>query len=129
MSSEVRKVSVPPNPSWLKPYDPADSPGPIPSVREHFRRGREVPPPPSPAALEAARYTVVLVPPEATEMFGEDRGEAGLRMYRDTDWDHAPAYLDEAVKLIEENCGEPVVLVERHSDLTYWTARLRNEDE
>ncbi|TDC83359.1 hypothetical protein E1193_08975 [Micromonospora sp. KC606] len=35
----------------------------------------------------------------------------------------SPAHLDDAVKVIEEACGEPVKLVEHHSDLTHWTAR------
>ncbi|GAB3818200.1 hypothetical protein [Micromonospora zhanjiangensis] len=95
---------------------------------EHFRpRGYDEPPPPSDAEREAARYTIVLVPPEAGEALSRDRGEVGLQMYRDTDWDHCPAHLDEAVKLIEDACGESVALVEHRSDLTYWTARLRSD--
>ncbi|HEY0700319.1 MAG TPA: hypothetical protein VGD43_21250, partial [Micromonospora sp.] len=60
-----RQSKIPP-PAWLRPYDPADSPGPIPSVVERFRRRRrnEVPRP-GEAEFEAARYTVVLVTPEA----------------------------------------------------------------
>jgi hypothetical protein len=116
-----------PVPPWLKPYDPADSPGPIPSVVERFRRrGRAERPRPSEAEIEAARYTVVLVPPEGSEALGEGRGEVGLQLFRDDDWEHYPAHLDEAVKLIEEACGERVVLTEHRSDLTYWTATLRN---
>ena len=40
----------------------------------------------------------------------------------------SPGHLDDAVKLIEEACGERVALTERHSDLTYWTAHLREGD-
>ncbi|WP_433346487.1 hypothetical protein [Micromonospora sp. CA-111912] len=126
MTSEIRK---PHQPAWLQPYDPADSPGPIPSVIERFRRrGRTEEPQPSEAEREAARHTVVLVPPEAAEALGDDRGEVGLQMFRDGDWDHNPAHLDEAVRLIEESCGEPVVLAEHQSDLTYWTAHVRHGD-
>ncbi|GGM21145.1 MULTISPECIES: hypothetical protein [Micromonospora] len=115
-----------PQPAWLRPYDPADSPGPIPSVVERFRRrGRDEPEPPSEAEREAGRYTVVLVSPEGAQALGDDRGEAGLQLFCDEDWDGCPAHLDDAVKLIEEACGEPVVLTEHHSDLTYWTASLR----
>lgn len=115
-------------PSWLQPYDPADSPGPISSVVARFRRGsRGGEPSPTEAEIEAARYTVVLVSPEAAEALGDDRGEVGLHLFRDTDWEHSPSHLDEAVKFIEEACGERVALVERRSDLTYWTARLRRD--
>jgi len=110
----------------FQPYDPADSPGPIPSVIERFRRGRPEEQRPTQAELEAARYTVLLIPPEAAEQLGEPRSDAGLRMYRDTDWDHNPSDLEEAAELIEEACGEPVTLVEHHSDLTYWTVRVRD---
>ncbi len=109
----------------FQPYDPADSPGPIPSVIDRFRRGRIEEPQPSDAEQEAARYTVLLVSPEAAEQLGAPRFDAGLRLYRETYWDHNPADLDEAAELIEEACGEAVVLVEHHSDLTYWTARVR----
>ncbi|GGM32522.1 hypothetical protein GCM10011608_16330 [Micromonospora sonchi] len=68
---------------------------------------------------------MVLVPPEAAEALGDDRGEVGLHLFRDADWDHYPAHLDDAVKLIEEACGERVTLTEHRSDLTYWTARVR----
>jgi hypothetical protein len=112
-------------PSWAKPYDAADSPGPIGSVLERFRRGRPEEPHPSEAEIEAGRYTVVLVPPDAAEVIGWGRTDVGLRVYRDGDWDHNPGDLDEAADLIQEACGEPVTLVEHHSDLTYWTARLR----
>jgi len=111
-------------PPWIKPYDPADSPGPIPSVLERFRPGRDEEPQPSEAEIEAGRYTVVLVPPEVAETLGHGRCDAGLHMYRDGDWDHCPSGLDDAVRLIKEACGEPVSLVEHHSDLTYWTARV-----
>jgi hypothetical protein len=79
----------------------------------------------SEAEIEDGRYTVVLVPPDAAEVIGWGRTDAGLRVYRDGDWDHNPGDLDEAADLIQEACGEPVTLVEHHSDLTYWTARLR----
>ncbi|QOC94113.1 hypothetical protein [Micromonospora craniellae] len=126
MESQIRIAR---QPAWLRPYDPADSPGPIPSVVEHFRRRYQAEETqPSEAEIEAARYTVVLVSPEAAEAFGDDRGEVGLHLYRDTDWDHYPAHLDDAVKTIEEACGARVTLTEHHSDLTYWTAHLRNPD-
>ncbi|WP_405114526.1 hypothetical protein OG559_09935 [Micromonospora sp. NBC_01405] len=70
----------------------------------------------------------MLVPPEATEALGDDRGAAGLHLFVDDDWDHQPAHLDEGVKLIEEACGEPVVLTEHHSDLTFWIAHVRSGD-
>ena len=114
-------------PPWIKPYDPADSPGPIPSVIERFRPRSDEPDEPEPdeAEAEAARYAVVLLPPEATNALGHGRDEAGLQLYRDGEWEGSPSHLDDAVRLIEEACGEPVTLVERHSDLTYWTAHLR----
>ncbi|MDG4760799.1 hypothetical protein [Micromonospora sp. WMMD710] len=116
-------------PAWLRPYDASDSPGPIPSVIAHFRRHRrEDEPTPTEAQREASRYTVVLVPPEAAVALGDNRGEVGLQLFRDTDWDHYPAHLDEAVTLIEEACGERVTLVEHRSDLTYWTAHVRPEN-
>ncbi|MFG1915909.1 hypothetical protein [Micromonospora sp. NPDC048898] len=68
------------------------------------------------------------MPPEAAVALGDDRGEVRLQLFRDTDWDHYPAHLDEAVKLIEEACGERVALVEHRSDLTYWTAHVRPND-
>lgn len=115
-------------PPWIKPYDPTDSPGPIPSVIERFRPRRSDEPEelePDAAEIEAARYAVVLLPPEAADALGHDRCEAGLQLYRDNDWDGTPSHLDEAAKIIEEACGEPVTLVERRSDLTYWTAHVR----
>ncbi|PTA48051.1 hypothetical protein [Micromonospora sp. RP3T] len=113
-------------PTWLRPHDPADSPGPIPSVIDRFgRHGRAERQSLTEAEREAARYTVVLVSPEAAEALGDDRGEVGLHLFLDDDWDHQPAHLDEAVKMIEEACGEPVSLTEHHSDLTYWTAHVR----
>ena len=49
-------------PPWFRPYDPADSPGPIPSVVERFRRrGLDEEPQPSEAERQASRHTVVLV--------------------------------------------------------------------
>ncbi|MEU7956202.1 hypothetical protein [Micromonospora humida] len=63
--------------------------------------------------------------PEGAQALGDDRGEVGLQLFRDDDWDGNPPHLDEAVKLIEEACGERVALTEHHSDLTYWTAHLR----
>ncbi|MGC4804851.1 hypothetical protein [Micromonospora sp. DT233] len=118
-----------PQPTWLRPHDPAESPGPIPSVIARFGRdGRAGRPSLTEAEREASRYTVVLVPPEAAEALGDGRSGAGLQLFLDDDWDHQPAYLDEAVKLIEEACGEPVVLIEHRSDLTYWTAQVRPGD-
>lgn len=115
-------------PSWIKPYDPADSPGPISSVIERFRpRRSDEPEQPEPdeAEIEAARYAVVLLPPEAANALGHGRDEAGLQLYRDAEWEGSPPNLDEAAKLIGEACGEPITLTERRSDLTYWTAHLR----
>lgn len=114
-------------PAWIKPYDPADSPGPIPSVIERFRPDRNATQEPEPdeAEVEAARYTVVLLQPEAADAMGHDRCEAGLQLYRDNGWEGSPSHLDDAAKLIEEACGAPITLVERRSDLTYWTAHLR----
>ena len=124
MASEIRKL---PQPTWLKAYDPADSPGPIPSVIVRFRRrGHAEQPEPSEAEIEAARYTVVLVPPEASEALGDglERGRApavpGRRL------GPLPRPPGRGLKVIEEACGERVVLTERRSDLTYWTANLRH---
>ncbi|MGC5660910.1 hypothetical protein ACN261_11000 [Micromonospora sp. WMMD723] len=65
--------------------------------------------------------------PDAAQALGDDRGEVGLQLFRDEDRDGNPPHLDEAVKLIEEACGERVSLTEHHSDLTYWTAHLRTD--
>ncbi|MBW4704327.1 MULTISPECIES: hypothetical protein [unclassified Micromonospora] len=67
--------------------------------------------------------------PDAAQALGDDRGEVGLQLFRDEDWDGNPPHLDEAVKLIEEACGERVALTEHHSDLTYWTAHLRADSQ
>ncbi len=67
------------------------------------------------------------MPPEAAGPLGLDRCDAGLHLYRDGDWDHCPNGLDDAARLVEEACGEPVTLIEHRSDLTYWTARLRDQ--
>ncbi|EEP72844.1 hypothetical protein MCAG_03171 [Micromonospora sp. ATCC 39149] len=91
------------------------------------RQGRAGRPSPTEAEREASRYTVVLVSPEAAEALGDDRGEVGLHLFRDDDWDHQPAHLDDAAKMIEEACGEPIILTEHHSDLTCWTAHVRED--
>nr|MDT0661674.1 hypothetical protein [Micromonospora sp. DSM 115978] len=108
------------------PYDPTESPGPIGSAVERFRRGRPESPRPSEAEAEANRYTVLLVSPDEAEQLGEPRFDAGLRLFRDDDWEANISDLDEAVDIIERECGEPVSLVEHRSDLTYWTARVRD---
>lgn len=110
----------------VQPYDPADSPGPIPAVIERFRPQPDEPEPPSGPAAEASRYTVVLVPPEQTDALGHDREDAGLKLYIDDDWDCDLASLYEATKVIGDACRVPVTLVEHHADLTYWTAHLRS---
>ncbi|MGC9668757.1 hypothetical protein ACNTMW_19640 [Planosporangium sp. 12N6] len=86
---------------------------------------RGQPEPPSEQEAEVARYTVVLVPPEAAEALGYDRSEAGLKIYLDNDWDYDVRSLDEAATQIEEDCGVPVTLVEHHADLCYWTTHVR----
>jgi hypothetical protein len=108
----------------VQPYDPSDSPGPITSVLERFRPHRGGPATPGRRQIEAERYAVVLVPPEAAGELGHDREDTGLKLYRDGDWNCDLASLYEATLLIAEECGVPVTLVEHHADLTYWTARL-----
>ncbi|MFC4106312.1 hypothetical protein [Micromonospora zhanjiangensis] len=110
----------------VKPYDPADSPGPIPSVVERFRPRRTEEDTSTGAAAEIERYTVVLVPPETAEAIGLLRDDPGLKLYLDNDWDCDLASLDEAARLIKQECDVAVTLVEHHADLTYWTARLRD---
>ena len=54
-------------PAWLRPYDPADSPGPIPSVIAQLsaaRTGGDADTERRPSG-RPSRYTVVLVPPDA----------------------------------------------------------------
>jgi hypothetical protein len=109
----------------VQPYDPADSPGPLASVIERFRPLAPGPGSAPELAAEVARFTVVLVPPEAAEALGYDRDGAGLKVYRDDEWDCDVRSLRDAADAIEDECGVPVTLVERHSDLCYWTARLR----
>ncbi|MGW0433922.1 hypothetical protein ACWDV4_15455 [Micromonospora sp. NPDC003197] len=116
-----RRVLIP----WAEPYDPANSPGPIPSVVERFRWRPDRPVAPSNAEREAARYTVVLVSPDAAESLGQHRYDVGLRVYLDDDLAHDALDLDDAVDVIEDACGEPVTLVEHHSDLPYWTVHIR----
>ncbi|MFY1626225.1 hypothetical protein ACN268_23975 [Micromonospora sp. WMMD735] len=65
--------------------------------------------------------------PDAAQALGDDRGEVGLQLFRDEDRDGNPPHPDEAVRLIEEAWGEPVALIEHHSDLPYWTAHLRTD--
>lgn len=108
----------------VQPFDPADSPGPIPSVIERFRAHRDRPEEPFGPAAEAARFTVVLVPPEATDPLGFGRGEPGLKVYLDEDWDYDVANLDDAVEMIHKSVGAAVTLVEHRADLTYWTTQL-----
>ncbi|GAB3160571.1 hypothetical protein GCM10027290_66730 [Micromonospora sonneratiae] len=110
---------------WAQPYDPANSPGPIPSVVERFRRDRERPSSPSDAEQEASRYTVVLVSPDAAEALGHHRYDVGLRVYRDEYLAQDALDLDEAADIIKKACGEQITLTEHRSDLTYWTARVR----
>lgn len=112
----------------VKPYDPADSPGPIPSVVEHFRPRTDRPERLTGPAAEAARYTVLLIPPESTDPLGHDRDDPGLKLYCDDEYDCDLSSLYEAAKLIEEQCKAPVTLIEHHADLTYWTAHLRAAD-
>ncbi|MEQ4303330.1 hypothetical protein ABNF97_18415 [Plantactinospora sp. B6F1] len=109
----------------IKAYDSADSPGPITSVLERFRPRPAGEAPSLGAEAEAARYTVLLVPPDQAEALGHAREDAGLKLYLDSEYDYDVANLYEAAKLIEEECGAPVTLVEHRADLTYWTARLR----
>lgn len=111
----------------VKPYDPADSPGPIPSVIERFRPRADRPEPLTGPAAEAARYTVLLIPPESTGPLGLHRDDPGLKLYCDDEYDCDVSSLYEAAKLIEEQCGAPVILVEHRADLTYWTVRIRTE--
>nr|MDT0661343.1 hypothetical protein [Micromonospora sp. DSM 115978] len=114
------------SPPWYQPYDPADSPGPIASVIERFRpRPDDDEPVLDDAEIEAARYTVILLGPDDAQALGQGRFEAGLQLYRDTDWGHNPSDLDDAATIIEQTCGKPVSLAEHRSDLTYWTARVR----
>ncbi len=109
------------------PYDPADSPGPIPSVIERFRPKPYDPNAEDPDGPEATarRYTVVLVTPEHAAALKYDRCEAGLKLYVDDEWEGDLTDLFDAAKEIEQECGFPVQLVEHHADLTYWTARPR----
>lgn len=109
------------------PYDPADSPGPIPSIVDRFRPRRHEPGDEGPAEdATLRRYTVVLVTPEQAEALGFDRSDGGFKLYLDDDWDGDLADLDHAVRCLEDECGIPVTLVEHHADLTYWTARPRH---
>jgi hypothetical protein len=104
----------------FKPYDPADSPGPFPSVIEEFRRGawRNRP---DPLLTQLARYTVVLVPPDHAEDLGLHRSTSGLMLYVDGVDEEQLRCLDSAVGYIEEQVGVEIALVEHHADLTYWT--------
>lgn len=106
------------------PYDPADSPGPIPSVVDRFRPRPDDPAEPERPGVEAelARYAVVLVPPDTAEELGYHRTDPGLKLYVDGEYDGDLAFLADATKTIEDECGVPVVLVEHHADLYYWTA-------
>jgi hypothetical protein len=106
----------------VRAYDPADSPGPIPSVIDHFRPGPELPEQLSEAEHTAARYTVILVPPEEAEILDLGRENPGLKLYLDHHWEADVSDLDEAATLISEHCGKPVTLVEHRADLCYWTA-------
>lgn len=114
------------SPPWYQPSDPADSPGPIPSVVERFRpRLDDDEPVLDDAEIKAARYTVVLLGPDDAQAIGQGRFEAELQLYRDTDWEQNPSDLDEAAATIEQACAEPITLVEHRSDVTYWTAHVR----
>lgn len=108
----------------VQPFDPAESPGPITSVVERFRPSKDRPERPYGPAAEAARFTIVLVPPEQAEPLGFDRGDPGLKVYLDDDWDCDVSCLDDAARVIRDEVGVPVALVEHRADLTYWTARV-----
>lgn len=69
---------------------------------------------------------MVLVAPEAADAPGYDRTDIGLQIYRDGLRDETPVDLEKAADYIAEACGSPVTLVEHHSDLTYWTADVRD---
>jgi hypothetical protein len=111
-----------------KPYDPADDPGPIPSVIDRLKPspGRVYP---EPYALELQKYLIVLVPPEHAEELGHLRSDLGLMLYINDDWDATLSSLDEGVGYIEEEAGCKVRLTEHHADLTYWTASPRPADD
>lgn len=113
----------------VQPYDPADSPGPITSVLERFRPHGTEPVSPGRRQVEAERYSVVLVPPQAAGELGHDREDAGLKLYRDGEWNCDLASLYEATLLIAEECGVPVTLIEHHADLCDWTARARGPEK
>lgn len=108
----------------VQPYSSDESPGPISSVIERFRPSRERQGRPFGPEAEAARFAVVLVPPEAAETLGFDRGDPGLKVYLDEEWECDVSNLDDAVSLIHDEVGAPVILVEHHADLTYWTVRV-----
>lgn len=108
----------------VQPYDAAESPGPISSVIERFRPSREREDRLFGPEAEAARFAVVLVPPEAAEPLGFERGDPGLKVYLDDEWECDVCNLDDAVTLIRDEVGAPVTLVEHQADLTYWTARV-----
>jgi hypothetical protein len=118
---------VPTSLPQFAPYDPADSPGPIPSVIERFRPRPYQPGEEDPDGPEATarRYAVVLVTPEHAEVLKHRRCDAGLKLYVDDEWESDVIDLFEAATDIERMCGFPVTLVEHHADLTYWTARPR----
>lgn len=111
---------------WFKPYEPADSPGPIPKVIDRFRRRpfdrdelRDR------ANTTLARYTLVLVTPTDATRLGLTPDQSGLMLFVDTALDGCKESFEQAVRDIEEDCGLPIVLVEHRADLTYWTAQWR----
>lgn len=110
------------------PYNPGDSPGPIPSVIERFQPRLYNPGEEDPDGPEATarRYTIILVTPEHAEALKHHRCEAGLKLYLDDEWEDDLVDLFDAVTFVEKECGFPITLVEHRSDLTYWTARPRD---
>ncbi|MFV2085245.1 hypothetical protein [Micromonospora sp. LOL_021] len=109
----------------VRAYDSADSPGPIPSVIDHFRPGPDLPEQLSEAEHTAARYTVILLPPEEAEILDLGRDNPGLKLYLDHHWEADVTDLVQAATLISEHCDKPVTLVEHRADLCYWTAYVK----
>lgn len=105
----------------LAPFDPADSPGPITKVAERFPLNASHPRCPR-CEPEPDDYTVVLADPKHVESLGFKREDVGLLLYRGCAFEAEVESLREAADLIERDLGRPVRLVERHADLTYWTA-------
>jgi hypothetical protein len=112
--------------TWFKPYDPKDSPGPIPNVAERFRRRAiDKQEARARAVVELARYTLVLITPPDAGRLGLSPEQAGLMLYVDDLQDGCRETFEDAVRDIEEYSGHRVALVEHHADLAYWTVRPR----